>query len=209
MPVIDLVFPVLGKSLPLDHGYALYSAISRMLGPQSHERNGLGVFGVNGLAETEGGLLLSEASSLRCRTPVEGIPALLQLSGKELDVAGHPIRLGVPRTWALTHAASLFARIVTIKGFCEPEPFLEAATRQLDAMGVRGKPAIPLRDRGEHAGEPMRRVLQIKDKTVVGFSLLVSELTAEESLTLQEQGVGGRRRMGCGLFVPAHEGEQR
>ena len=30
----------------------------------------------------------------------------------------------------------------------------------------------------------------------------VGGLTAEESICLQERGLGGRRRMGCGLFVP-------
>jgi CRISPR/Cas system CSM-associated protein Csm4 (group 5 of RAMP superfamily) len=28
----------------------------------------------------------------------------------------------------------------------------------------------------------------------------VSELTAEESIRLQEHGLGGRRKMGCGVF---------
>lgn len=51
------------------------------------------------------------------------------------------------------------------------------------------------------AGEPIRRTLRIRDKTVVGYALAVTELTADESIRLQEAGVGGRRRFGCGLFV--------
>jgi len=59
------------------------------------------------------------------------------------------------------------------------------------ALGIRGK-----------LGLGRRRVMRIKDKTIVGFQVVVAELTAEESITLQEHGLGGRRRMGCGIFVP-------
>jgi hypothetical protein len=33
-------------------------------------------------------------------------------------------------------------------------------------------------------------------------SALVDYLTATESILLQEHGLGGRRHMGCGIFVP-------
>ena len=37
---------------------------------------------------------------------------------------------------------------------------------------------------------------------MVAYSLHVVGLTAEESVLLQEEGLGGRRRMGCGVFTP-------
>mgnify|MGYP005863670411 CR=1 FL=1 len=202
MAVVDLSFPVIGRQLPIDHGYALYGAICRALGPLLHDRDAVGIVPIPGLRATPATLSISERSRLRIRTPAEHIPALLALAGKPLEIDGHRIRLGAPQTFALTPAASLAARLVTIKGFREPEPFLEAARRQLDALSIRGKPSIPLRRTGVHAGKPLRRILRIKDKKVVGFAMVVSELAAEESLTLQERGLGGRRHMGCGLFVP-------
>ena len=48
-----------------------------------------------------------------------------------------------------------------------------------------------------------RRTLRIKDKEVIGYEILIEGLMAEDSLDIQEQGIGGRRHMGCGLFVPA------
>ena len=45
-------------------------------------------------------------------------------------------------------------------------------------------------------------MIQIKDKSIVGYALRVVGLTAEESIRLQETGLGGRRRMGCGVFLP-------
>jgi CRISPR-associated protein Cas6 len=38
---------------------------------------------------------------------------------------------------------------------------------------------------------------------VVGYALRVNGLTEEGSIRLQEEGLGGRRRMGCGIFVRA------
>jgi len=36
----------------------------------------------------------------------------------------------------------------------------------------------------------------------VGYAVRVSGLSDEDSLKLQERGLGGKRRMGCGVFVP-------
>jgi len=33
MPFVDLAFPVVGSSIPRDHGYALYGALCRKLAP--------------------------------------------------------------------------------------------------------------------------------------------------------------------------------
>ena len=141
----------------------------------------------------------------------------MKLSGKPLEVDGHRVRVGVSLTYALVPAAVLVSRMVTIKGFEQPEAFLESARRRLTgtrtgapyhemSLSPEIKVAIPPRRGGPHAGEPTRRVLRIKDKTVVGFALIVSGLTADESLILQEEGLGGRRHMGCGIFVPVGGG---
>ena len=42
-----------------------------------------------------------------------------------------------------------------------------------------------------------------ENKEIVGFAVRVEDLTAEESIGLQEAGIGGRRRFGCGVFIPA------
>lgn len=40
MPVVDLAFRVTGSKMPVDHGYALYSAISRLLPEIQEQRRG-------------------------------------------------------------------------------------------------------------------------------------------------------------------------
>lgn len=85
------------------------------------------------------------------------------------------------------------------------ESFEADVRRELDRMRIMGTPRLVPSPRPSFAGQPLRRVLRVKDKKVVGYSLRVLGLTAEESIRLQEQGLGGRRRMGCGVFVPMKE----
>jgi CRISPR-associated protein Cas6 len=190
MPSIDLAFRLTGSTVPVDHGYALYAALSR-IAPELHADQELGVHPIRGVYGGEGKLYLSDLSRLILRLPDERIRTYLKLAGKQLEVDGHVIQVGVPEVRGLLPVASLRTRLVTIKGFMEEATFVEAAQRQLASLGVAGE---------LHGGA--RRTFRVRDKQVVGFEMGITGLTAEESLTLQEKGLGGRRRMGCGVFVP-------
>jgi CRISPR-associated protein Cas6 len=189
MPYIDLAFRLNGTTIPVDHGYALYAALSR-IAPEMHDARGLGVQPIRGVYGGDGKLHLNTSSRLILRLPDEQIRTYLKIAGKKLEVDGQILRVGVPEVRMLRPVASLRARLVTIKGFMEAAAFLEAAKRQLQTLDVAGEAVL---------GE--RRTFRVKEKQVVGFELAVTGLTAEESLTLQEHGLGGRRRMGCGVFV--------
>ncbi len=190
MPHVDLAFRLNGSTVPVDHGYALYAALSRVV-PEIHAAKALGVQPIRGMYSGNGELQLSDSSRLVLRLPDEEIRSYLKLAGKRLDVDEHPLSVGVPEVRMLLPAARLRARLVTIKGFLEEADFLEAVQRQLQSLDVTCEATLG-----------QRRTFRVKDKQVVGFELFVTQLTAEESLTLQENGLGGRRRMGCGVFVP-------
>jgi CRISPR-associated protein Cas6 len=188
--IIELSFQLLGRTIPVDHGYALYAALSRVV-PELHDAQELGIQPVRGVYAGGGVLHLAPFSCLAIRLPQDQIQPVLKLAGKTADVDGHVLHIGVPNARALLLVANLRARLVTIKGFLEAESFTEAAKRQLQSLDIAGEFLLGI-----------RRTLRVKDKQVVGFEVGVTELTAEESLILQERGLGGRRRMGCGVFVP-------
>lgn len=196
MPHVDLAFRVMGPTLPVDHGYALYSAINRVV-PALHDARDIGVHPIRGRYVGEGSLHLTPSSRLVIRLPDDRIRPFLKLAGRTLDVDGQLLHVGVPETRALRPAASLYARLVTIKGFMEPEVFLEAARRQLQGMDVTAD---------LHLGA--RRTFRVKDKQVVGFEVTALGLDAKDSVRLQEVGIGGRRRMGCGVFVPMRRSQR-
>ena len=196
MPTVDLAFKLMGTRIAVDHGYALFAAVNRLVA-EIHDAQDIGLHPIRGRFDGNGCLVLSPASRLIVRISDDRIREFLKLSGKTLEVDGNQLRVGVPEVRALRSAAALFARLVTIKGFMEPETFIKATNRQLETMGVIA--ALQLGD---------RRTLRIKDKQVVGFELFASELNAEGSIKLQEIGIGGRRRMGCGVFVEFHSDDK-
>ena len=131
----------------------------------------------------------------------DDIDVAIQLAGKPLKLLDRVLRIGVPQARAMVPAAALRARLVTIKlkeagednAALSEERFLEAARRQLGQLGVSSEAILT-------AGK--RRTLRIKGKEIVGYEIILEGLNAEESLDIQERGIGGRRAMGCGVFVP-------
>lgn len=187
--VIDLSFPVQGKTVPVDHGYALYGALSRIC-PHLHQSEDAAVHLIRGRYCGEGLLALSSLSRLKLRIPAGKLPLYLALAGKSLDVDGHALRLGVPNPYLLLPKTAVYSHLVTTKNGNDEERFKAEVGKQMISLNVQGKLTIG-----------RRRTFKVHGKQIVGYSMLVSELTAEESLTLQEKGLGGRRKMGCGVFV--------
>ncbi len=199
-PYIELSFGVIGKTLPADHGYGLYSAIAHLC-PLVHEQEGLSILTIAGIPDRKGKIFLTERSYLRIRLSYNCIPMVYHLAGKQLTIGSHSIRLGIPQIFMLRPGSRLRARIVTIKNHQEPETFLEAARLQLATLGIVGEAIVPL----DVEGKPARKTIKIKTYSVVGFGLEVSGLSAEDSIKLQIFGLGGKRRMGCGVFVTRKE----
>lgn len=187
-PKVDLAFHVMGRRVPVDHGYALYAAVSRLL-PGFHEEQNAALGLIRGRYIGEGLLDISPNTEIVIRLPASRIASALPLAGKALDIIGHSLRIGVPTTRALVPATALYAHLVTTRNGNDQARFEEEIHRQADSHGVKGRLSV---------GE--RRTFSVHGKQVVGYSVLASELTAEESIALQEQGLGGRRKMGCGFF---------
>jgi CRISPR-associated protein Cas6 len=210
MPIVDVQFRLTGKPIPVDHGYRLYSAVSELV-PGLHQRDEVGIAPIFGRLAGNRSLAIGENSLLTIRLPSEQIGLVLPLSGKTLRIGEGDVLVGVPQTRALIPSARLYSHLVVIKGFMEPYPFLEAAKRQLQELEVNGSPslvehyAVAEANAGKQTGSHspyLRRTIRIHDKEIVGFALRVEELTAGESIRLQEKGIGGRRRFGCGMFMP-------
>jgi CRISPR-associated protein Cas6 len=173
----------------------------------------MGIFPINGASAGDNTILLNSRSAVRIRLPASKLPAFLPLAGRVLELDGHRVRLGVPHVAALVPAPTLICNLVLIKlahpgdktaetGTIPPDAFLAAAAKQLAAMEIQGQPHLQITRIGPHAGKPRRRVIKVKGQTHAGYAMVVDGLTGEESVRLQERGLGGRRLMGCGLFLP-------
>jgi CRISPR-associated protein Cas6 len=201
MPVVDLAFDLRGTTIPLDYGYALFSALCGVV-PQLHGDRRVGVHPIRGMRLGPRRLTLVPQSRLRLRLPTEEIGTYLALAGKVLDLDGSRLAVGLPHIEMLRPAANLSARVVTIGRVVEPGAFAASLRRQLAELGVSAEPSFPPSPDPSRRGEPSRKVVRIKGRRIVGYAVGVTGLTAAESLLVQERGLGSRRRFGCGVFVP-------
>lgn len=200
MPIIDLSFVLAGTRFPLDHGYCLFSAICRVVNALHGDRR-IGVHPIRGRQTAPGVLTLDDRSRLKLRLPSEEIAPYIALAGQALVLEGNRLQVGIPSVEALIPAANLATRLVTFRHALDPARFEQDVRRELDRLEVKGMPHLVPSSRVTFTGQPLRRVLKINGRRVVGFALRVSGLAPMESIRLQEEGLGGRRRMGCGVFL--------
>jgi CRISPR-associated protein Cas6 len=210
MSIIDVAFALRGNIIPTDHGYALYSALSSYI-PQLHGNSEVAIHPIYGRLNEDRTITLTQKSRLIIRLHEDLISLVLPLIGRFLQIGEYGIKVGLPTIQPLIPKTNLYSRLVIIKGFIEENGFLEAVQRQLNDMDIKGKPylvyqpQVEEKNRGNITGSHslyLRRTICIQGKEIVGFAVGVNELTAEESIRLQEMGIGGRRRFGCGIFIP-------
>jgi CRISPR-associated protein Cas6 len=65
MPVIDLSFVLVGTTIPLDHGYSLFSSICRIV-PSLHGDRRIGIHPIKGRQSAPGVLSLTDRYAGSC-----------------------------------------------------------------------------------------------------------------------------------------------
>jgi len=198
--IVDAVFAISCRCLPVDHAYALSQAVQAAL-PWFAGEPEAGLHTIHGAAsasgwmrpeEPEALLQLSHRAKLALRLPRERLQDAAALSGRTLEVAGWPLGVEALSARPLSRITTLFARTVTFAGAEEETDFVAAATAELGAIGIRA--STMLCGRVTALATPAR--------TYQTRSLMLAGLTPEQSLELQRRGLGGERKLGCGLFIP-------
>ena len=202
--VVDLVFALSCKSLPVDHVYPLFEAVHAVL-PWLLDEPSAGVHAVNVAASGNGWirpagpdelLYLSRRTRFELRVPRHRIADARQLEGKTLDVNGHSFGLQGATERPLSSMTTLFARhLATDQNLVHEEDVLQWASAQLKSQGINPRKML--------CGTS--HTIETPDKQIGTRSLMIAELEVAESLQLQQQGLGPYRHLGCGLFIPHRE----
>lgn len=198
--VIDLAFAINCQSIPVDHAWALSTAIGAHLPWWTDEpRAGLhlihGGDSGNGWQRPEERndlIYLTRRTRLTLRLPQARISgARRALTGQTLDIAGHPLIIGTATERPLTPYLALYARYVMVSSAAEGD-FISWAAAALQALPIQVKKLLPgkttvfITPNGEYRTR----------------SLLVADLAPSDSLELQRQGLGPYRTFGLGIFIP-------
>jgi CRISPR-associated protein Cas6 len=202
--VADLAFAINCPTLPMDHAYMLSRRLHEAL-PWLGEEQQAGVHLIHGAAsgngwyrpkETADALLhLSRRARLRLRLPRHRLDDAGELSGKTLDIDGHALRVGGSEVHRLNPLPTLFSRYVITREAVEEEEFLQQALDQLKRLDIDCRKLL--------CG--ITHTFRFPDGPVFTRSLMVADLAPEDSVRLQQAGLGEGRKIGCGLFIP-HKG---
>lgn len=202
--VVDLSFRIGCPTLPLDHAHALSSALLEAL-PWIADEAYAGVHLIHGAASGNGWyrpedsvrevLHLSRRTRLRLRLPRHRLEDARQLTGRRLDIDGHPLAIGDAEVFLLSSLSTLFSRYVMTGADSDEQAFLEEAARGLQVIGIDCRKMLG----------GISHTLQFPDGPVHTRSLMVADLAPEQSVRLQQVGLGAGRTIGCGLFLP-HKG---
>lgn len=205
--VVDVIFALDCRRLPVDNAHALSEALARAI-PWLAEVPGAAVHPLyvagsqNGWERpshgTDSQIQLSRRTKLSLRLPTEAANELVEaLPGMRIEVNGCPLAVGAGKIKQLSRETTLFSRYVACDPGQDEDLFLESAARALTEMGIRVRKALC----GKFTS------LAGPDGAIHTRSLLLADLSLEESFLLQRLGLGPNRLMGCGLFVP-HKGVQ-
>jgi CRISPR-associated protein Cas6 len=188
LSVVDLAFAVSGGRLPRDHSLALWQALERVAAWLADDP-ATAVLPIRAASAGEQGLVLGRHSRLQMRLSEGRVEAALELCGQRLDLDGVPVELGAAKTRPLSPHATLHSYRVAAR--CDDEAaFVEQVARELAQLEIHSEFIV-----GKRVSARGR------DGEVAGFSVMLANLGARESLTLQAAGLGTGRRLGFGVFV--------
>jgi CRISPR-associated protein Cas6 len=146
--------------------------------------------------DTENELLhLSRRTRMRLRVPKDRLQDAQALSGQTLDVEGHPLAVGQSEVFMLSSLPTLFSRYVITDADLDETQFLEDAAKELKSMDIPCRKMLG----------GITHTMNFPDGQLFTRSLMVADLEPEQSVRLQQLGLGGGRAVGCGLFLP-HKG---
>ncbi|MFV2061725.1 MAG: type I-MYXAN CRISPR-associated protein Cas6/Cmx6 [Gammaproteobacteria bacterium] len=201
--VMDLIFKIECKVISLDHAQSLCSALCNAL-PWLQDEPLAGIHLIHA-AESGNGwirpeisenevLNLSKRTKLQLRLPKHRIEDAQKLEGMTIIVDDYKLNIRESASRKLTKSPIIFSRHVLSEDSDEAE-FLTKVHQQLKEMGVRVRKMM--------CGKRCKH--KLKSDTMMTRSLMIAELDVEESVLLQQQGLGAARLLGCGLFLP-HKG---
>ena len=202
--VQDLMFKIECKTLPLDHGYTLSQQVLQHL-PWLREEAQAAIHQIH-VAESANGwmrpedpetevLCVSKRTRMTLRLPRSRLEDARELTGKTLDIQGHTLTVGEFTTRPLSKLTTIFARYMDTDGIEDESQFLQNMADLLRDKGIRIKKMM--------SGKLVEH--QTDQGVILTRKLMLSDLEVKESLMLQEQGLGDKKLLGMGIFMP-HKG---
>ena len=204
--VIDLVFSIKCKTLPLNHAWALSREIIQHL-PWLDETPTAGIHQIH-VAESNNGwmrpeddeenalLYPSRRTKMTLRIPIDKFDATQGLSGKVLNIDGHALKVLSSKKKVFSNSSVIFSRYVLSDENETENTFLTRVSEELKrTANFKVKKMLCGKS---HTIKTPSKILSTKH-------LMIADLDSETSIKIQQLGIGNSKELGCGIFVP-HKG---
>lgn len=204
--VIDLVFAIKCKTLPLNHAWSLSREILKYL-PWIEYDPHAGIHQIH-VAESNNGwmrpdddeenalLYPSRRTKMTLRIPIDKRNETENISGIMLDIDGHKLEVGNSKKKVFTNASVIFSRYVASKADEDENGFLLRISQEL-------KTKTNFNVKKMLCGKS--HAIKTPNGNFTTRNLMIADLDSETSIKIQQLGVGKSRELGCGLFIP-HKG---
>nr|VFK14330.1 MAG: CRISPR-associated protein Cas6, subtype MYXAN [Candidatus Kentron sp. LPFa] len=202
--MVDYAYRIRCRNLPVEHAYPLAEAIATVL-PWLKSESDVGIHSIhvaesgNGWARPTGNgndfnslLHLSRRTRLILRLPRDLIEKAKDIEGVTLDIDNNTLVVENGREKPLRASSTIFARYVATGDDDNETRFVDYLVDQFERMNIHVRKLLCGR---EH-------IIPTPKAPIHTRSVLVAELKPEESLRLQQNGIGPFRQLGCGLFIP-------
>ena len=200
--IIDVSFKVTCKEIKLDHAWPLTEALNELLPwlkdePQSAVHHIYIPQSGNGWVRSDDFedelIQLSRRTRLKLRIPITRLKETQSLTGKTITIDGSDLTFGQSEQHLLSTITTIVARHVHIPGTDEDEmAFLQEISKQTQRLGIKVRKML--------CGKSHQ--LKTADGIIKTRSLMIADITPEESIILQENGLGHYYTYGCGVFIP-------
>jgi len=202
--VLDLCFKMECKTLPLDHAWALSSALTA-IAPWLTETDHTAIHLIHGAEsgngwmrpdDTENQVLhLSRRARFTLRLQRDIISRVEDLIDQTLDIEGHSLTIKAFKKQLLVPQTTIFSRYIATEPGLDEDAFLNQVAPAIEVQGIQIKKMM--------GGLP--HTFNTPDGPLTTRSLMLSDLEKEESIRLQQNGLGDLQLFGIGIFLP-HKG---
>ncbi|MED5502314.1 MAG: type I-MYXAN CRISPR-associated protein Cas6/Cmx6, partial [Pseudomonadota bacterium] len=196
--MIDVAFKIQCKTLPYDHACDLSKAITSKM-PWLLKDKLIGIHTLHGPESGNGWvrsekeeIFLSKRTRLILRISRSDANKAKELEGENINVLGNNIKIGKSNTKTFLIVRDLISRCVLCDKEQDEEDFLLDIKKELFTHGVPIKKAI--------CGKA--KSITINGENRFTRSLMIADLSKENSILLQDIGIGDGRIFGCGIFLP-------
>jgi len=199
--VQDLSFKFTCAHLPVDHAWLLANAIQQAL-PWIDQEPDAAIHSIHGASSGNGwsrpsesagdDLQLSKRTRLYLRLPKHRLGDAQRMHGMVLDLGDYQIEIGEARPRKLTPSTTLFSRSVCSANIEDENIFTGEVVDALENQGIHATKML----------FGLSHTIHRPDSEIKARSVLLADLEFDDSIKLQQNGLGHEQLMGCGIFLP-------